>query len=89
MCQPGEGEGDGDSITGSRMTSQMLMTEALIDTGVQKYNASAAGTLLLRNAITTMLCISSNPTGMARDVFAGCLEHFVVPGSDTGGFMPG
>ena len=36
MCQPGkgEGEGDGDLVARSRMTSQMLMTEALIDTGV-------------------------------------------------------
>ncbi len=60
------------------MTSQMLMTAALIDTGVQ-YNAPAARTLLLYNAITTMVCLSSKPIGLPRVSFCVALGVLLFP----------
>ena len=70
MCQPGECESDGDAIADDEPKAN--------DRGIDRhrgsqYNASAAGTLLLHNAIATMLCISSNLFWIA----SGC--HCLLP----------
>ena len=67
----------------------MLMTEALIDTGVLWYNTTPQPRehLCFTTQITNITCLFPRPTGAVTGVFLCCLERTVAPRSDTGGFM--
>ena len=72
---------DGDLIDGCRMTSQMLMTEALIDAGVcgtvqrlSRENAFAS------QRLTTTECLSSNLTGSPMASSCVVLNVLLFPG---------
>ena len=79
-------------VMGLQMTSQRLMTEVLIDTGVNSTVNSTTPQPPEPFCYTT----PSPPCyvylliflGLLQGVIACCHERFVVPGSDSGGFMP-